>query len=64
MSMVLLPYLFTVDTAPDSDQQHYMYENWLGKQKDYLEMQVKFVEQQIQKQKRTKKAINARNRQV
>lgn len=53
-----------VDNAPDSDRQYYQYEHWLMKHGEFLEMQVKFLEQQIQKQKRTKKAINARNRQV
>ncbi|XP_052804919.1 histone-lysine N-methyltransferase 2D-like isoform X3 [Mya arenaria] len=53
-----------VDGTPDMDKQHFVYENWLTKQREYLDMRVKFLEQQIQKQKRTKKAINARNRQA
>lgn len=59
-----IPCVFPVDNTPEVDQQHFVYENWLVKQGEYLEMRVKFIEQQIQKQKRTKKAINARNRQV
>ncbi|XP_052230616.1 uncharacterized protein LOC127844448 isoform X3 [Dreissena polymorpha] len=53
-----------VDNMADSGQQHMLYNSWLNQHGEYLEMRVKFVEQQIQKQKRTKKAINARNRQA
>ena len=52
------------ETGPEAEQQHRLYDTWLVGQGDFLEGQVKYLEQQIQKQKRTKKAINARNRQV
>ncbi|XP_033732984.1 LOW QUALITY PROTEIN: histone-lysine N-methyltransferase 2C-like [Pecten maximus] len=47
---------------PELERQHLQYEEWLIKQSQYLEMQVKALEQQINKCKRTKKAINARGR--
>lgn len=40
------------------------YEDWLNKQAQYLDSQVKVLETQIQKQKRAKKTIQARQRQV
>ena len=52
------------ETGPEAERQQIQYEHWLNKHGEFLEMQMKFLEQQIQKQKRTKKAINARNRQV
>ena len=54
----------TGETGPEAEQQHLLYDTWLVRHGEFLEGQVKYLEQQIQKQKRTKKAINARNRQV
>ena len=55
-----------VELAPSAeyDQQVLQYEDWLNKQTRYLDVQVKMLEQQIQKQKRAKKTIQARQRQV
>lgn len=56
--------VFTGELTPELERQQQQYEDWLLKHGNYLEMQVKALEQQIGKCKRTKKAINARNRQV
>lgn len=52
------------ELTPELERQQQQYEDWLMKHGNYLDMQVKQLEQQIGKCKRTKKAINARNRQV
>lgn len=57
-------YFFTGEVSPEIERQHVQYEDWLMKHSQYLEMQIKALETQIAKCKRTKKAINARNRQV
>ncbi|XP_055997566.1 histone-lysine N-methyltransferase 2C-like isoform X11 [Ostrea edulis] len=54
----------TGELTPELERQQQQYEDWLLKHGNYLEMQVKALEQQIGKCKRTKKAINARNRQA
>ncbi|XP_052693645.1 histone-lysine N-methyltransferase 2C-like isoform X7 [Crassostrea angulata] len=54
----------TGELTPELERQQQQYEDWLMKHGNYLEMQVKTLEQQIGKCKRTKKAINARNRQA
>ena len=55
---------FSGEISPEIERQHVQYEDWLMKHSQYLEMQIKALETQIAKCKRTKKAINARNRQV
>lgn len=57
-------HLISGELTPELERQQQQYEDWLMKHGNYLEMQVKTLEQQIGKCKRTKKAINARNRQV
>ncbi|XP_052093536.1 histone-lysine N-methyltransferase 2C-like isoform X6 [Mytilus californianus] len=52
------------EVSPEIERQHVQYEDWLMKHSQYLEMQIKALETQIAKCKRTKKAINARNRQA
>ena len=56
----------SAELAPsvEYDRQVLQYEDWLSKQTQYLDVQVKMLEQQIQKQKRAKKTIQARQRQV
>ncbi|XP_062583386.1 histone-lysine N-methyltransferase 2C-like [Saccostrea cucullata] len=54
----------TGELTPELERQQQQYEDWLVKHGNYIEMQVKALEQQIGKCKRTKKAINARNRQA
>lgn len=60
----ILCILTSGELTPELERQQQQYEDWLMKHGNYLEMQVKSLEQQIGKCKRTKKAINARNRQV
>ncbi|XP_070175347.1 histone-lysine N-methyltransferase 2C-like isoform X3 [Littorina saxatilis] len=50
--------------SPEYDRQVLQYEDWLSKTTQYLDLQVKMLEQQIQKQKRAKKTIQARQRQA
>ncbi|KAK3105764.1 hypothetical protein FSP39_005042 [Pinctada imbricata] len=54
----------TGEMTQELDMQFRQYEDWLFKQAQYLDKQQKTVEQQVQKYKRQKKAINARNRQA
>ena len=58
--------MFSADLAPgpEYNDQVMRYEDWLHKQAQYLEMHVKVLEAQIAKQKRAKKTIQARQRQV
>ncbi|KAL5009713.1 hypothetical protein ScPMuIL_012018 [Solemya velum] len=48
----------------DSEQEMMQYEDWMMKQSHFLDDQMKFIQSQILKQKKTKKSINARNRQA
>ncbi|XP_048237798.1 histone-lysine N-methyltransferase 2C-like isoform X4 [Haliotis rufescens] len=52
------------EVGPEYDRQQLQYEDWLTKQAQFLDMQIKLLEQQIAKQKRTKKSIQARQRQA
>lgn len=60
----VVSYYDSGELTPELERQQQQYEDWLMKHGNYLDMQVKQLEQQIGKCKRTKKAINARNRQV
>lgn len=55
---------FVGEMGPDFERQANMYEDWLGKQAIYLESQVKMFEGQVNKLKRGKKTIQARQRLV
>ena len=50
--------------GPEYERQSALYEDWLGKQSVYLEAQVKTFETQVNKLKRAKKTIQARQRLV
>lgn len=50
--------------GPDYERQANLYEDWLGKQAMYLDSQVKMFEGQVNKLKRSKKTIQARQRLV
>jgi hypothetical protein len=50
--------------GPQYEMQVRAYEEFLVKQQQHLELHVKVLEQQIAKQKRAKKTIQARQRQV
>ncbi|KAK6183545.1 hypothetical protein SNE40_011007 [Patella caerulea] len=52
------------DMPGELDPKRIPYEDWLLKQGQFLEMQVKLFEQQTQKQKRAKRSIQARQRQA
>ena len=56
--------MFAGELGPDYHRQMMQYEDWLTKQAQFLDMHIKLLEQQIQKQKRAKKTIQARQRQV
>ncbi|GFN93147.1 LOW QUALITY PROTEIN: histone-lysine N-methyltransferase mll3, partial [Plakobranchus ocellatus] len=52
----------TGEMGPEYERQAAQYEDWLAKQAMYLESQVKTFETQVQKLKRSKKTIQARQR--
>jgi histone-lysine N-methyltransferase MLL3 len=45
-------------------KQHAQYEEWLMHQVNVHSMQIKYLEQQVSKQRKAKKALNARQRQA